>query len=81
MALLASLGIGGSLGIALGILKDPRTRKVLKYAAKAAKVLSSGEHLSEADKKFIRDYNSKKTVVDGYDYTEQLHVMGIMSRR
>lgn len=81
MALLASLGIGGTLGIVLGILKDPHTRKVLKYAAKAAKFLAAGKHLSEADKKFVRDYNSRKTVVNGHDYTEQLKVMGLMNQR
>mgnify|MGYP003639780105 FL=1 len=81
MAILASLGIGGTLGIVLGILGDPKTRKILKYATKAAKFLAEGKHLSEKDKKFIKDYNSRRTVVNGHDYTEQLQVMSLMNSR
>jgi len=39
--------------------------------------MSKGEHLSLEEKRWIRDYNDRKLVVDGYDYTEQYKIINM----
>ena len=80
ISLLASLGIGGSVGVALGILEDPVANEMLKLAWGCLRSMSKGEHLSSEEKEWIRDYNAQKVVVEGYDYTEQLRVANLMRR-
>ena len=80
ISLLTSLGIGGSVGVALGILEDPVANQVLKLAWRCLRSMSRGEHLSSEEKEWIRDYHAQKIVVDGYDYTEQLRIANLMRR-
>jgi hypothetical protein len=63
IALLASIGIGGSLGTIIAILENPATGIILKFAKKAVIALSQGKHLSEAEKQFIKDYNHQEVMV------------------
>lgn len=46
--------LGGSLGVVISILRHPLAGKVTKIAKGAA----HGDHLSDADKKFIKKYNA-----------------------
>jgi hypothetical protein len=49
--------LGGSLGVVISILRHPMAGKVAKIAKGAAR----GEHLSQADKTFIKKYNTGRT--------------------
>lgn len=80
ISLLTSIGVGGSLGVALGILEDPVANQILKLAWGCLRAASKGEHLSSEEKEWIRDYNAQKVVVDGYDYTEQLRIANLLRR-
>lgn len=74
-SLIISMGIGGSVGSILGILQDPIMNKVLSFSLKKLSGLARGEHLSEEDKVFIKDYNSRKYIHNGIDYTQQMKAM------
>ena len=74
-SLIISMGIGGSVGSILGILQDPIMNKVLSFSLKKLSGLARGEHLSEEDKAFIKDYNSRKYIHNGIDYTQQMKAM------
>lgn len=79
IALLASIGFGGSLGAIIGILENPMAGVSLKIAKDALLALSRGDHLSQAEKDFIRDYNETKPVmVHGRDFSEQLKIANLM---
>lgn len=49
--------LGGSLGIAVAILRHPMAGRVIKLGKRAAR----GEHLSKADKQYIKQYNAGRT--------------------
>jgi hypothetical protein len=78
IALLATLGIGGGLGVAIGVLNNPYAFKAIKYSYAALKLMSQGKHLSKEDKEFIREYNSPSVIIDEHDYTEQLKIANLM---
>ncbi|MHC4857635.1 MAG: hypothetical protein ACYTBY_07550 [Planctomycetota bacterium] len=77
ISLLTSIGVGGSLGMIFGILEDPIANQIVKFAFKYLRKMSKGEHLSLEEKRWIRDYNDRKLVVDGYDYTEQYKIINM----
>ena len=76
-SLIISMGFGGSIGTVLGFLKDPLMNKVLGFSLKKLSSLAKGEHLSEEEKDFIKKYNNRKVIINGYDYTEQYRVINI----
>jgi len=78
ISLLASIGIGGSLGTIIAILENPATGIILKFAKKAVIALSQGKHLSEAEKQFIKDYNHQEVMVYGHDFSDQLKIANLM---
>tara|TARA_R110000824_G_scaffold103417_3_gene245672 strand:- start:3061 stop:3309 length:249 start_codon:yes stop_codon:yes gene_type:complete len=78
IALLAALGIGGSLGTVIGFLNNPAAKIVLKFAKKALIDVSQGKHLSEDEKVFIRDYNHVEAMAYGHDFSEQVKTMRYM---
>lgn len=80
IALLAAFGIGGSAGTIIAILKNPATGIVLNFAKDSLKSLSRGDHLSEADKEFIYDYNHTEVMAYGRDFSEQLKIAHLMNR-
>ena len=76
-SLIIAMGFGGSIGTVLGFLKDPLMNKVLGFSLKKLSSLAKGEHLSEEEKDFIKKYNNRKVIINGYDYTEQYRVINI----
>jgi len=74
-SLLISMGIGGSLGTVIGVLKDPLFGLTFKFASKNLLKLARGEHLNAEEKEFIKNYNSRKYIHNGIDYTQQMRVM------
>jgi hypothetical protein len=48
---------GGALGVILGVLKSPAAKPVIALLKSAVK----GEHLSDEEKEFVRNYNSSMT--------------------
>ena len=81
IALLASIGFGGSLGVIIGILENPMAGVALKIAKNALLTISRGEHLSKDEKDFIRDYNEIEVVAYGHDFSEQLKIANLMRNR
>jgi len=77
-SLIISLVFGGATGGILGLLSNPVADVILSYSFKSLGKLARGEHLSEADKKFIKEYNSHRVIYKGHDYTEQLKNQRIM---
>lgn len=72
LTLLTLLGIpagGGTLGLALGLLKSPATKKVFEVAKAAA----NGDHLSAADKKWAKD--RKKQIESMPPQMRHMHAM------
>ena len=49
--------LGGSLGITLGILRNPMAGKIIKFG----KAGINGDHLSTAEKETIKRYNAGRT--------------------
>lgn len=78
LSLLTIIGLGGSAGTIIAILENPATGFVLSFAKKALKGLSQGKHLSEAEKRFIRDYNHVEFTAHGHDFSEQIKTMRYM---
>ena len=76
-SLLISMGIGGSLGTIIGILKDPLTGIAFKFATNNLSRVAKGEHLNNEEKDFIKKYNSRKLIHKGVDYTEQYKIMAL----
>jgi len=74
-SLLISMGIGGSLGTIIGVLKDPLLGLTFKFATKNISKLARGEHLNAQEKEFIKNYNSRKYIHNGIDYTQQMRAM------
>jgi len=77
VSLLISMGIGGSLGTVLGVLKDPLLGLTFKFATNNLSKLARGEHLNAGEKEFIKKYNSRKYTHNGIDYTEQMKAMSL----
>jgi hypothetical protein len=65
IAILSSLALPGTagavLGLVLGILKNPAAKPAFRIASELSKKLVKGDHLSNEDKKFIKDYNNGMT--------------------
>tara|TARA_R100000808_G_scaffold22460_1_gene48863 strand:- start:1121 stop:1333 length:213 start_codon:yes stop_codon:yes gene_type:complete len=59
-SLLASIGIGGTVGTILGVMADPVSNAVVTYSFKGLRRMSKGEHLSQDEKDWIRKYNEEK---------------------
>ena len=74
-SLLISLGVGGSLGTIIGVLKDPLLGLTFKFATNNLSKLARGEHLNAQEKEFIKNYNSRKYIHNGIDYTQQMRAM------
>jgi len=74
-SLLISIGIGGSLGTVIGVLKDPLLGLTFKFATNNLSKLARGEHLNAKEKEFIKNYNSRKYIHNGIDYTQQMRAM------
>jgi len=74
-SLLISLGVGGSLGTIIGVLKDPVSGFIFKFATSNLSKIAKGEHLNAEEKEFIKNYNSRKYIHNGIDYTHQMRVM------
>ena len=79
VSFLASIGIGGTVGVIFGVMDDPVANTVLKFAFKKLRSMSKGEHLSKEEKKWIKEYNNRKCVVNGIDYTEQMKIINLTS--
>jgi hypothetical protein len=80
IAILAAIGIGGSLGTVISFLNNPAAKIVLKFAKNALIEVSQGKHLSEDEKGFIRDYNHTEVMAYGHDFSEQLKIVNLMRR-
>ena len=80
IALLASIGIGGSLGAIIGILENPMAGIALKIAKTAIVALSQGKHLSKDEKDFIQGYNKAEIIAYGHDFSDQLKIMNLINR-
>ena len=74
-SLLISIGIGGSLGTVIGVLKDPLFGLTFKFATNNLSKLARGEHLNAQEKEFIKNYNSRKYIHNGIDYTQQMRAI------
>ena len=80
IAILAALGIGGSVGTVIAFLNNPAAKTVLKFAKNALIEVSQGKHLSEDEKVLIRDYNHTEVMASGHDFSEQLKIANLMRR-
>lgn len=74
-SLLISMGIGGSLGTVIGVLKDPLFGLTFKFATNNLSKIARGDHLNAEEKEFIKKYNSRKYIYNGIDYTQQFRIM------
>jgi hypothetical protein len=81
VSLLASIGIGGTVGVILGIMEDPVANTVLSFSFKKLRGMARGEHLSKEEKEWIKEYNNKECVVNGIDYTDQMRAINLTSFR
>jgi len=81
VSLLASIGIGSTVGIILGVVNDPVANKVFAFGFRKLRSMSKGEHLSKEEKEWIKEYNNRTCVVNGIDYTEQMKIMSLTSFR
>lgn len=81
VSLLASIGIGGTVGVIFGIMEDPVANTVLSFSFKKLRGMTKGEHLSKEEKEWIKEYNNQKCVVNGIDYTEQMRAINRTSFR
>lgn len=59
-SLLASIGIGGTIGTIFGVMADPVSNAVVTYSFKGLRRMSKGDHLSQEEKDWIREYNEQK---------------------
>ena len=60
LSLLASIGIGGTIGTIFGVMSDPVANSVLTYSFNGLRRIGRGEHLSQEEKDWIRKYNEEK---------------------
>jgi hypothetical protein len=60
LTLLASIGIGGTLGVAIEVLADPLANSIIMFSIKGLKKLAKGHPLSPKEQKFIREYNKER---------------------
>ena len=81
VSLLASIGIGGTVGVILGIMEDPVANTVLSFSFKKLRGMARGEHLSKEEKERIKEYNNRECVVNGIDYTDQMRAINLTSFR
>jgi len=81
ISLLASIGIGGTVGVILGIMEDPVANTVLSFSFKKLRGMARGEHLSKEEKEWIKEYNNRECVVNGIDYTDQMRAINLTSFR
>mgnify|MGYP001585131808 FL=1 len=81
VSLLASIGIGGTVGVILGIMEDPVANTVLSFSFKKLRGMARGEHLSKEEKEWIKEYNNRECVVNGIDYTDQMRAINLTSFR
>ena len=81
VSLLASIGIGGTVGVILGIMEDPVANTVLSFSFKKLRGMARGEHLSKEEKDGIKEYNNRECVVNGIDYTDQMRAINLTSFR
>ena len=79
ISLLASIGIGGTVGVVLGVLENPVANTVLTFSFKKLRGLAKGHSLSEEEKVWIKEYNNRTCIVDGVDYTEQMRTINFSS--
>ena len=79
ISLLASIGIGGTVGVVLGVLENPVANTVLTFSFKKLRGMAKGNHLSEEEKVWIKEYNNRTCVVNGIDYTEQMKIINFSS--
>tara|TARA_R110000824_G_scaffold231356_7_gene419196 strand:+ start:885 stop:1136 length:252 start_codon:yes stop_codon:yes gene_type:complete len=79
IALLASIGIGGTFGVVLGVLENPVANTVLTFSFKKLRSIAKGNQLSEEEKVWIKEYNNRTCVVNGVDYTEQMKIINFSS--
>ena len=59
-SLLASIGIGGTIGTIFGVMADPVSNAVVTYSFKGLRRMARGDHLSQEEKDWIRKYNEEK---------------------
>ena len=77
-SLLISLSVGGSLGTIIGIFQDPIMNKVLAFSSQALGHLARGDHLSQEEKDFIKQYNDRQPfIINGQEYTQQFRAIEI----
>lgn len=81
VSILASIGIGGTLGTILGVMEDPVSNAVIKFAFKKLRWMSKGGHLSGEEKKWIHEYNNRKCIINGVDYTQQMRINNMLNWR
>ncbi len=43
--------------------------------------MSKGGHLSEEEKKWIHEYNNRKCIINGVDYTQQMRINNMLNWR
>ena len=80
VAILISLGLGGATGGVLGgVFTKPLTDLLLSFSLHSLKKLARGDHLSKEERQFIKEYNRRRMIYKGHDYTEQLKNKRMMS--
>ncbi len=68
ISFLASIGIGGTVGVIFGVIEDPVANAVLMFAFKKLRGMTKGEHLSKEEKEWIKEYNNKECIIGGVNF-------------